>query len=407
MPDGWRREQLGNVAEIILGQSPPSADVFETEVGFPFLQGNAEFGERHPSASSWVAAPPRTAPPMSTLVSVRAPVGELNHADVEYAIGRGLAAIAARNGLVVQDYLFWMLGNAQSYFDSRKQGSTFDAINKADLVELPLLLPPLHEQQKIAAILSSVDAAIAATRKVIEQTKRVKQGLLQTLMTRGIGHTRFKPVAERWITGRSPTIVEIPQEWELTQLTEVARLESGHTPSRGRDDYWGGDIPWVSLHDTDRLAERVIRTTTMTVTEAGLANSSARLLPEGTVVFSRTATVGRCSLLGRPMATSQDFANYVCGPMLDNRFLCHLFRSMGAVWKSLCAGSTHQTIYMPDFRELQIALPPIAEQMEIADRIDAIDDLLDSWPRYLRSMKLLKRGLMQDLLTGRVRVQPD
>ena len=188
-------------------------------------------------------------------------------------------------------------------------GTTRRRSPKEPLSGRPVLLPPFPEQRKIAAILSSVDDAIAATRKVIEQTKRVKQGLLQTLMTRGIGHTRFKAVPADWVTGKPSGLEEIPNEWEVTRLTDVARLESGHTPARGREDYWGGDVPWVSLHDTDRLARRVIEETAMTImTEAGLANSSARLLPEGTLVFSRTATVGRCSLLGRPMATSQDFA---------------------------------------------------------------------------------------------------
>lgn len=95
----------------------------------------------------------------------------------------------------------------------------------------------------------------------------------------------------------------IPDDWECAAMTDIARLESGHTPSRTRPSYWGGTIPWVSLHDTESLDANTIFETAQTITDAGLNHSSARLLPGGTVIFSRTATVGKSTVLGRPMAT--------------------------------------------------------------------------------------------------------
>ena len=128
-----------------------------------------------------------------------------------------------------------------------------------------------------------------------------------------------------WHLGRiTPMPTHVPPGWQLIRLTSVARLESGHTPARNRPSYWNGGIPWISLHDTDALDGPEIVATEFTVSEEGLANSSARLLPKGTVVFSRTATVGKCSIMGREMSTSQDFANYVCGDRLDNRYLMYL-----------------------------------------------------------------------------------
>ena len=95
----------------------------------------------------------------------------------------------------------------------------------------------------------------------------------------------------------------IPEDWDFVRLTTVAELESGHTPSRRQPRYWGGDIPWVSLHDTEALNQKEIYITIQTVTQEGINNSSARLLPKGTVIFSRTATVGKTTALGREMAT--------------------------------------------------------------------------------------------------------
>jgi type I restriction enzyme S subunit len=366
VPEGWRQGRLAEVAHIILGQSPASADVSEAEIGFPFLQGNAEFGERHPSARGWIANPPRTAPPESILISVRAPVGDVNRADAEYAIGRGLAAVAAQHAAVSQEYLFWTLANAQAYFRSREQGSTFDAINKGDLLELPLLLPPLAEQQKIAAILSSVDDAITATRKVIEQTKRVKQGLLETLMTNGIGHARFKETE----------IGEIPEGWGVVQLEDVASRGSGHTPSKTFPEYWDGGIRWVSLADSHRLDRVYLDDTERTISLAGVANSSAVIHPTGTVFVSRDASVGRSAIAACELAVSQHFIAWQCGDRLNNHFLYYFLQYHKPQFERIAVGSTIKTIGLGYFKRLRIPLPPPSEQERIADMLGSVRNFL-------------------------------
>ena len=196
----------------------------------------------------------------------------------------------------------------------------------------------------------------------------------------------------------------IPREWECTSIASVARLESGHTPSKRMPNYWGGNVQWVSLHDTKSLDGREIRETSKTITEEGLKNSSARLLPPGTVVFSRTATVGKATVLATSMATSQDFANYVCGPSLFNHYLVYLFRSMGRTWRGLMAGSIHNTIYMPVFKALKIALPPLPEQRAIASALGDVDALLAGMDRLIAKKRDLKQAAMQQLLTGQTRL---
>lgn len=197
---------------------------------------------------------------------------------------------------------------------------------------------------------------------------------------------------------------DIPEDWECVQVTSVARLESGHTPSKRQPQYWGGEVQWVSLHDSQRLDGDAIFTTTQTITAEGLKNSSARILPAGTVIFSRTATVGKATILGVDMATSQDFAAYVCGPRLNNIFLMHLFRSMSRFWYSLMAGSTHNTVYMPVFRSLRVQLPPIEEQHAIAAALSDVDALLIGLDRIITKKRDLKHAAMQQLLTGQSRL---
>jgi len=215
---------------------------------------------------------------------------------------------------------------------------------------------------------------------------------------------RFEQLS-KWQLGRlSPMPSCLPRGWELVRLTSVARLESGHTPSRRHSEYWDGGIPWVSLHDTAGLDVPEIQSTAQTISTLGLEHSSARILPKGTVVFSRTATVGKSTVIGRDMATSQDFANYVCGSRLHNRYLVHLFRFMEPEWQRLMAGSTHNSIYMPVFQDLQILLPPIEEQSAIAEALSDADALIESLERLVAKKRQLKQGAMQELLTGKKRL---
>jgi type I restriction enzyme S subunit len=271
-----------------------------------------------------------------------------------------------------------------------------------------LHLPPVEEQRKIANILSSVDRVTDSCQSVIDQTRVVKKAMMAELLTKGLPgrHKRFKPIdMAEWRLGRvNQDIAQIPESWTRVRLVDVARLESGHTPSRRHPEYWEGTVPWVSLHDTEGLDVPEIQSTAECIGELGLANSSARLLPAGTVVFSRTATIGKSTVLGREMATSQDFANYVCGPRIHNRYLMHLFRAMGAEWDRLKAGSTHKTIYMPIFEQLEVLLPSVDEQREVARIADWVDERLSTDVAHFQTLRPLKSAIMSVLLTGDLRV---
>lgn len=285
-------------------------------------------------------------------------------------------------------------------------GSTMKHIKKGVLDEYCVGTPPLPEQQKIAAILSTVDDVIEKTRAQIDKLKDLKTGMMQELLTKGIAHTEFKPLP-KWRVGRIAELSEIPASWELVDINSIAKLESGHTPSRDKVEYWGGDIQWLSLHDTKNLTNPILLATVLAVTQDGIDNSSARVLPKGTVALSRTASVGNCVMLGQDMATSQDFANYVCGDKLHPKYLLQLFRWMQHVWSNLSEGSTHKTIYMPVFKKLQILLPPYEEQVRIADSADTVDADIVAKSQKLAALSQLKKALMQDLLTGKVRVTID
>ena len=161
-----------------------------------------------------------------------------------------------------------------------------------------------------------------------------------------------------------------PEGWRWTALTELARLESGHTPSRRHPEYWGGDIPWISLADAKLHHGARIEQTIETTNALGIENSSARVLPSDTVCLSRTASVGYVLVTGCPMATSQDFVNWVCSRSLDAKFLQYLFIAEGDDLLRFASGAVHNTIYFPEVKAFHICHPPIAEQKRIVAILD-------------------------------------
>ncbi len=216
----------------------------------------------------------------------------------------------------------------------------------------------------------------------------------------GTGRTGGRDATTGVIPGRfalsvgMPDIVP-PKGWKWTPLSSVAQLESGHTPSRKHPEYWDGDVPWIGIKDATENHGRTIHDTYQHVTELGLANSSARLLPANTICLSRTASVGFVVRMGRPMATSQDFVNWVCGPNIDADFLKYiLLAEKEALWR-FASGTTHQTIYYPEAKAFHVCLPPITEQKAIASILGALDDKIELNRRMNATLEAMARALFQ------------
>lgn len=197
-----------------------------------------------------------------------------------------------------------------------------------------------------------------------------------------------------------------PKGWSWVALTKLARLESGHTPSRRHPEWWGGDMPWISIKDARNNHGGVIHDTEEHTNNAGIENSSARLLPKDTVCLSRTASVGYVVVMGRPMATSQDFVNWICGKELNPHFLKCLLIAEGDGLLRFASGAVHQTIYFPEVKAFHICLPKLAEQNRIVDRLNEVqstaDDLEAVYRRQLDGLAELRYSTMKAAFTGKL-----
>lgn len=189
--------------------------------------------------------------------------------------------------------------------------------------------------------------------------------------------------------------IATPQGWSWTRLTDVARLETGHTPSRKHPEYWDGVIPWVGIKDATSNHGTVIKDTYQHATQLGIDNSSARVLPANTVCLSRTASVGYVVTMGQPMATSQDFVNWVCSSSLDYRYLASILVAESSSYALFSRGTTHQTIYFPEVKAFHALLPPIQMQRRIADVIWSINDKIQLNHRINQTLEQMAQALFK------------
>lgn len=278
-------------------------------------------------------------------------------------------------------------------------GTTVRHTSPARILDAVVLLPPLGEQRKIAAILSSVDDAMEATQAVIEQLQVVKKAMMAELLTRGLPgrHTRFKLTE----------IGEIPEEWEVVKVGAIGRVIRGASPRpKGDQRYYGGSVPRLMVADVTRDGKCVTPRIDF-LTEAGAALS--RPVPAGTLTIVCSGTVGVPALLAVDACIHDGFL-----AVLDlgaNTRAEFLYYSLSAVQHRFYNAATHGGIFTnlttEILREFPIVLPDVQEQERIAAVLDVHDNRINIETDNLAGLRAVKSALMSVLLTGEVRVKPD
>lgn len=298
-------------------------------------------------------------------------------------------------------YLFAFV-QSESFIESLSnlvKGALYPAVTDKQVRSQFIPLPPtIEEQRRIAAVLDEQMKAVEQARRAVEEQLEAARLLPSTLFSEafhGITPLTIDPLEQ-----------DAPEGWSWETLRSLARLESGHTPSRYHPEWWGGDIPWLALPDIRNLDGKTAFETSEYTNELGVANSSARILPTGTVCLSRTASVGFVTVMGRPMATSQDFVNWVCGEQLDPYFLSFILQGSRDYLLSLATGAVHKTIYVPTVKEFRICLPALAEQKRIAKQLteqtQAVENLKESLTYQLEAIEKMPAALLRKAFGGKI-----
>lgn len=313
--------------------------------------------------------------------------GKVGVLGFEAATNQACAAIILKEGYS-REYAFHYL--ASRYDEIRKLSNTGNQenLNGALVRSIPVLLPPLSEQSAIATALSDVDALLSSLDALIAKKRDIKQAAMQQLLT---GKTRL-PGFEG--------------EWTVKRLDQLANIRSGGTPSTTVSRFWDGGIPWCTPTDITRLGGgKYLLDTSRQITSEGLSNSSAEFIPANSVVMTSRATIGECAINLKPVTTNQGFKNFVLFEDTDVNFLYYLLQTQKQGFIQLCAGSTFLEIGKTQLAAYKVHLPSTkAEQTAIAEVLSDMDAELAALEARRDKTRLLKQGMMQELLTGKTRL---
>lgn len=293
-----------------------------------------------------------------------------------------------------QSEIYWLQINMS------KGGQLKKGLNSKLLGNLKLLLPPLSEQQKIAEILSTVDEAIEKTNLAIEKTQRLKKGLMQKLFTEGVVDSR-QHTGERKF--KETEIGKIPKEWELVKLREVADLNRGKFAHRPRNDpkFYGGKIPFIQTGDISE-ANGIIKNYSQTLNEEGLKIS--KLFKKGTTVISIAGNIGDVGILDFDACFPDSVVGIRVNNKADHLFLMYLLQEFKYKLSSIAPRSTQKNINLEILESFSLPLPAIPEQQKIAEILSTVDKRLELLRMRREKLERIKKGLMNDLLTGKRRV---
>ena len=282
-----------------------------------------------------------------------------------------------------------------------KQAVNQASLNVQDIKTCEHLIPSLSEQQKIATILSSVDNVIEKTRSQIDKLKDLKTGMMQELLTKGIGHTEFKDSPVGWI----------PTGWSVQKIDSlVTKVGSGVTPRGGSEAYVSSGIPLIRSQNVYSDGLRIEDIAYITVEQhQKMANS--QLKPHDVLLNITGASIGRCYYL--PSDFKEGNVNqHVCiirpkQSVISSVFLAYLLNSELGQRQimSLQAGGNREGLNFQQVREIGFAIPTLLEQQKIVNLLQSIDTKIMTVSQKFISVEQTKKALMQDLLTGKVRVK--
>ena len=395
----WGPVALGDLSEIIMGQSPPADDIVDYPTGFPFYQGKADFGDLYPETTKYCIKAWKVAEQGDILITVRAPVGAVNLNASRAVIGRGIASVRPMSKKLHRDFLFQVLRSPSiaSHWQRIQQGSTFDAINKDSLVSLNIPLPPLPVQRRIAEILGSVDAVMDSLRLSLDTLTRLEGQIIEHLLSRGINQSEY---------GTHPSIGSVPTHWSILPLKSVLLKAQ-----------YGLSLPLMASKPANGIP--VLRMNNIRHGILDISNvkflshidvTPDYILEDGDVLFNRTNSldlVGKSACYHANLIFPLTFASYLIrlkpnsNAIIGNFLTLFLNSEKGQqqIRQIITPGVSQANISASNLMEILVPVPPVQEQTKIITFVHAIQKLKASYSAEKDRITSLKTALLSMLLT--------
>lgn len=271
-------------------------------------------------------------------------------------------------------------------------GIKVSSISKGAISETLILVPPFDEQEKIVQSLNKIQLLMTTETKVVNKIKLVKNGCLSKM---------FPQKDDTVPKMRLPGFTEA---WEQRKLGELAEIVGGGTPSTSVDSYWDGDIDWYAPAE---IGEQIyLESSQRKITEEGLTKSSAKILPIGTVLFTSRAGIGKTAILLKEGCTNQGFQSIVPNKeKLDSYFIFTRSEELKRYGETVGAGSTFVEVSGKQMANMELMMPKtMPEQQQIGEYFANLDHLITLHQCKCDKYSNIKKGMMSDLLTGKIRL---
>jgi len=309
----WREVKLEDIIEIEMGQSPKSEFYNQTGEGLPFLQGNRTFGDKYPYFDTYCTENKKIANKNDVIMSVRAPVGDLNIAQTQISLGRGVCAMRLK-GEQNSNYLFYLMKHNIKEMINRESGTVFGSVNKKDILGLDVKITNNKlEQKAIAHILSTLDDKI----EVNNQINKTLENMAQAIFKQWFVDFEFPNEDGEPYKSSGGEMVEselgmIPKGWEVKKSSDIANINIGKTPPRKEKECFTldpDDYKWISIKDLGNSGAYIFDSSEY-LTKESIEKYNVKVVPDNTVVLSFKLTVGRVSITCGQMTTNEAIAHF-------------------------------------------------------------------------------------------------
>jgi type I restriction enzyme S subunit len=256
------------------------------------------------------------------------------------------------------------------------------------LIDFEIWIPSKEEQQKIVEVIWKIHNNQEKTEKLIQITEKLKKGLLEELLTKGIGHKKYKKTE----------LGNVPEEWSIYKIGDVSDAYAGGTPSRSKPEYFNGKIPWIK---STELNSELILETEENITEEGFKNSSAKWIPENSILVAMYgATVGQIAINRIKATSNQAVLALVPTEKLSYEYLYYFLKARKEQLIGLTQGSGQPNLSKELIISIKFSLPPLKEQLFHVEKINAIYSFINKLKNDIETSAILRKKLINSFLSG-------